>query len=169
MWEWLVCCDKSCNQVLCQPQDLQEELRGRQRQVSSLQEISSQLLLEATGEDSVEAKEKVHVIGNKLRLLLRQVAADLRMLQGRLESCSTSSEMDSIGSGNTPLSFAAEQVKQEEAGLQAATVGQTVTRREERRDSSPHRPFFYRVLRAAFPLHLPLLRAAGPGLPGASV
>ena len=65
-------------------QALEEELHGRQRQVSSLQEISSQLLLEATAEDSVEAKEKVHVIGNKLRLLLRQVANDLHILQGRL-------------------------------------------------------------------------------------
>ncbi|XP_005948911.2 nesprin-2 isoform X4 [Haplochromis burtoni] len=105
---------------------LQEELRGRQRRVSSLQAISSQLLLEATGEDSVEAKEKVHVISNKLHLLLRQVAADLRTLQGTLE----------------------------EAGLQAAPVRQSATKREERQDSSPQRPLFYRVLRAAFPLHL---------------
>ncbi|XP_027134505.1 nesprin-2 isoform X2 [Larimichthys crocea] len=129
---------------------LQEELRYRQRQVSSLQEISSQLLLEATGEDSIEAKEKVHVICNKLRLLLRQTAADLHMLQGRLqETCSTSSELDSIGLGtlSSPL------IK-EEVGLQAATVGQPATRREERRDSSARRPLFYRVLRAAFPLHL---------------
>nr|XP_029131758.1 nesprin-2 [Labrus bergylta] len=130
---------------------LQEELRGRQRQVSSLQEISSQLLLEATEEDSIEAKEKVHVIYNKLCLLLRQVAADLHTLQGRLETCSTSSEMDSIGLGtlSSPLLL-----HKEEAGLQAATVGLPATRREERRDSSPHRPLFYRVLRAAFPLHL---------------
>lgn len=68
----------------CCSQMLQEELCSRQQQVSSLQEISSQLLLEAAGEDSVEAKEKVHVICNKLRLLLRQVAADLHVLQGRL-------------------------------------------------------------------------------------
>ncbi|XP_008287682.1 nesprin-2-like, partial [Stegastes partitus] len=128
---------------------LQEELRGRRRQVSSLQEISSQLLLEATAEDSVEAKEKVHVIGNKLQLLLRQAATDLQTLQGRLEACSTSSEMDSIGLGTigSPL-------LKEEVSRQAAIIGQPATRREERRESSPHRPFFYRVLRAAFPLHL---------------
>ncbi|KAM7376413.1 hypothetical protein PAMP_006148 [Pampus punctatissimus] len=130
---------------------LQEKLRRRQREVSSLQEISSQLLLEATTEDSVEAKEKVHVIGNKLHLLVRQVATDLHTLQGRLETCSTSSEIDSIGLGtlSSPLLL-----HKEEAGLQAATVGQPATRREERRDLSPHRPFFFRVLRAAFPLHL---------------
>lgn len=67
-------------------QALQEDLLSRRRQVSSLQDISSQLLLEATGEDSLEAKEKVHVIGNKLQLLLRRVAADLHTLQGRLVS-----------------------------------------------------------------------------------
>ncbi|KAK9534167.1 hypothetical protein VZT92_009231 [Zoarces viviparus] len=144
--------------VLLQHRDtltaLQEELRGRQREVSSLQEISSQLLLEATGEDSLEAKEKVHVIGNKLHLLLRQVAADLSTLQGRLQRCSASSEVDSIGLGTlgSPLLLH----KEEAAGLHAATVGQPVTKRdrEERRDSSPRRPFFHRVLRAAFPLHL---------------
>ncbi|XP_068574256.1 nesprin-2-like isoform X2 [Cebidichthys violaceus] len=142
--------------VLLQHRDtltaLQEELRGRQREVSSLQEISSQLLLEATGEDSLEAKEKVHVIGNKLHLLLRQVAADLSRLQGRLESCSVSSEVDSIGLGTlgSPLLLH----REEAAGLQAATAGQPAAKREERRDSSPQRPFFHRVLRAAFPLHL---------------
>ncbi|KAM6917369.1 nesprin-2-like [Lycodopsis pacificus] len=141
--------------VLLQHRDaltaLQEELRGRQREVSSLQEISSQLLLEATGEDSLEAKEKVHVIANKLHLLLRQVAADLSTLQGRLQRCSASSEVDSIGLGTLGSPH-----KEEAAGLQAATVGQPVTKRdrEERRDSSPRRPFFHRVLRAAFPLHL---------------
>lgn len=65
-------------------QDLQEELMSRQQEVSSLQEISAQLRLEAAGEDSVEAKEKVHVICNKLRLLLRRVAADRHVLQRRL-------------------------------------------------------------------------------------
>ncbi|XP_076002837.1 nesprin-2-like isoform X2 [Genypterus blacodes] len=124
---------------------LQEDLSSRQQEVSSLQEISSQLLLEPTGEDSVEAKEKVHVIGNKLRLLLRQVDSELHSLQGKLE---TSSEVDGISLGmlSSPL-------QKEEAG-QAAGVGQATIRREERRSSSQERPFFYRVLRAAFPLHL---------------
>ncbi|XP_029982223.1 LOW QUALITY PROTEIN: nesprin-2-like [Sphaeramia orbicularis] len=71
---------------------LQEDLRSRQRQVSSLQDISSQLLVEATGDDSVEAKEKVHVIANKLRLLLRQTASDLQLLHARLETSSSSSD-----------------------------------------------------------------------------
>uniref|UniRef100_A0A667YZW4 Spectrin repeat containing, nuclear envelope 2b n=1 Tax=Myripristis murdjan TaxID=586833 RepID=A0A667YZW4_9TELE len=104
---------------------LEAELRGRQRQVSSLQEISAQLLLQASREDSVEAKEKVHVIGNKLRLLLRQAAADLHTLQGRLVRHHTS------------------------------VCPETHSKKgQKNRDSSPDRPFFYRVLRAAFPLHL---------------
>lgn len=95
----------------------------------------------------MEAKEKVHVIGNKLQLLMRQTAADLQTLQEKLETSCTSSELDSIGLGtiSSPL-------QKEEVGLQAAR--QPANRRDERRDSSPHRPFLYRVLRAAFPLHL---------------
>uniref|UniRef100_A0A8C7SMY1 Spectrin repeat containing, nuclear envelope 2b n=1 Tax=Oncorhynchus mykiss TaxID=8022 RepID=A0A8C7SMY1_ONCMY len=110
-------------------QALEEELHGRQRQVSSLQEISSQLLLEATAEDSVEAKEKVHVIGNKLRLLLRQVANDLHILQGRL-------------------------VRQHWVIYLCNIRTPSFIFLEEKGDSSSARPFFYRVLRAAFPLHL---------------
>lgn len=49
-----------------------------------LQEISSQILLQDQGEDTLEAKEKVHVISNKLRLLIRQTAHDLHTLQSRL-------------------------------------------------------------------------------------
>lgn len=58
-------------------QALQEELQGRQQQVTSLQEISSQLLVDAA-DDGVEAKEKVHVIANRLQLLLRRVDAALQ-------------------------------------------------------------------------------------------
>ncbi|XP_010783096.1 nesprin-2-like isoform X1 [Notothenia coriiceps] len=132
---------------------LQEELCGRQRQVSSLQEISSQLLLEDSREDSredsVEAKEKVHVIGNKLQLLLRQVAAHLSTLQGTLETCSSGTGTDSIGLGTLQ--------KEEAAGLHAAIGPPATKSSRERRDSPPQRPFLHRVLRAAFPLHLLLL------------
>uniref|UniRef100_A0A671WNE7 Spectrin repeat containing, nuclear envelope 2b n=1 Tax=Sparus aurata TaxID=8175 RepID=A0A671WNE7_SPAAU len=134
--ELCLCVSPSDSGALCRPllQTLQEELCGRQRQVSSLQEISSQLLLEATGEDSIEAKEKVHVICNKLRLLLRQTAADLSALQGRLVRPQT---LRCFLTADDPVKKA-----------------HVETDRRERRDSSPHRPLFYRVLRAAFPLHL---------------
>uniref|UniRef100_A0A3Q2VHY2 Spectrin repeat containing, nuclear envelope 2b n=1 Tax=Haplochromis burtoni TaxID=8153 RepID=A0A3Q2VHY2_HAPBU len=119
--------------ALLQHRDTLTELRGRQRRVSSLQAISSQLLLEATGEDSVEAKEKVHVISNKLHLLLRQVAADLRTLQGTLVGPSSSQNL-------------CHDIKQR--------CQIKVLKTRNGLDSSPQRPLFYRVLRAAFPLHL---------------
>ncbi|KAG1964264.1 nesprin-2 [Pimephales promelas] len=105
--------------------DLSEELQGRQEQVSSLQEIVSELLPEAAGEDSDEAREKLHVIGSKLRLLSRQVEQDLQMIQERLESTADA------------------------AGDRKSTECS-----RSKREPSPQRSFFYRVLRAAFPLHL---------------
>ncbi|XP_051511030.1 LOW QUALITY PROTEIN: nesprin-2-like [Myxocyprinus asiaticus] len=104
---------------------LAEELQGRQKQVGSLQEIASKLLPEAAGEDSAEAREKLHVIGSKLRLLSRQVNQDLHTIQERLEATT-----DATGDMKSSCS------------------------RSEKRDPSHQRSFFYRVLRAAFPLHL---------------
>uniref|UniRef100_A0A8C9X0Y0 KASH domain-containing protein n=1 Tax=Sander lucioperca TaxID=283035 RepID=A0A8C9X0Y0_SANLU len=89
--------------------DLRKELQGRQNQQASLQALWSQLQPEDEAEESYEAQEKLHVTGNKLKLLLRQVEQDLGTLQ------------------------------------------------QQRRDLSPPRSFFHRVLRAAFPLHLLLL------------
>ncbi|XP_077075807.1 nesprin-2a [Siphateles boraxobius] len=105
--------------------DLAEELQGREEQVSSLQEIVSELLPEAAGEDSAEAREKLHVIGSKLRLLSRQVEQDLKMIQERLENTADA------------------------AGDKKSTECS-----RSKREPSPQRSFFYRVLRAAFPLHL---------------
>uniref|UniRef100_A0A3Q2PCH1 Spectrin repeat containing, nuclear envelope 2b n=1 Tax=Fundulus heteroclitus TaxID=8078 RepID=A0A3Q2PCH1_FUNHE len=129
---------------LCRPllQALQEELHGRHHQVSALQEISSQLLLEATSKESVEAKEKVHVISNKLHLLLRQVAAALCSLQEML-----------VGPC-LPL-LGGDQL----AATQISPTGIRLNRAQDATplaewDPSPHRPLFYRILRAAFPLHL---------------
>uniref|UniRef100_A0A674B922 KASH domain-containing protein n=1 Tax=Salmo trutta TaxID=8032 RepID=A0A674B922_SALTR len=103
-------------------QGLQNELRARQSQVGSLQGLWSQLQpAEGGGEESVEAREKLHVTANKLRTLLRQVAHDLSVVQDTVLR---------------PLSW---------------------TSRGEKRDPNPPRSFFYRVLRAAFPLHLLLL------------
>uniref|UniRef100_A0A674B904 KASH domain-containing protein n=1 Tax=Salmo trutta TaxID=8032 RepID=A0A674B904_SALTR len=97
-------------------------LRARQSQVGSLQGLWSQLQpAEGGGEESVEAREKLHVTANKLRTLLRQVAHDLSVVQDTVLR---------------PLSW---------------------TSRGEKRDPNPPRSFFYRVLRAAFPLHLLLL------------
>ncbi|KAJ8411705.1 hypothetical protein AAFF_G00153430 [Aldrovandia affinis] len=133
---------------------LEKELLERQQQVSSLQAISSQLLLEAVGEDSTEAKEKVHVISNKLRLLLRQVAHDLQALQGRLDSCSPIGAMVEVDYGGLGPSSAQGSVTKEVTGERSPGVRPPGSRRGVKRDSSPPRSFFYRVLRAAVPLHL---------------
>lgn len=69
---------------VCGPQHLQTELRVRQAQQASLQALWSQLQPEDTTEENVEAQEKLHVTGNKLKLLLREVDQDLSILQQRL-------------------------------------------------------------------------------------
>lgn len=135
-------------------QSLQEELHSRQPQVSSLQSLSSELLLESSSEEGLEAKEKVHVIQNKLRLLLRQAANDSTAVNTRLEKSSPGSEVDSIGplSHSTPISE-----HKEEPRLQEATDEQPATKRSQYKDTSLRRPLLMRALRFAFPLHLLLL------------
>lgn len=71
-------------------QAVQHELLARETEVQSLQQISSHVLHVHQGEESMEAKEKVHVINNKLRLLLRQISHDLNTLKTRLVSTSLS-------------------------------------------------------------------------------
>lgn len=67
-------------------QQLEGDLLEKQLQVSSLQEISTHLLVKADEEDHIEAKEKVHVIENKLKLLLREVSQDMQTIQKKLVS-----------------------------------------------------------------------------------
>ncbi|XP_031656062.1 nesprin-1 isoform X1 [Oncorhynchus kisutch] len=86
---------------------IKRELLDSQQKASSLQELSAQLLVhtQATsqsqpqaseqaqnqlqGSEHLEAQEKVHVIGNRLRLLLREVSTDLEGLERRLETMDT--------------------------------------------------------------------------------
>lgn len=84
-------------------QQIKRELLDSQHKVSSLQELSAQLLVvakpqtqqlqsqaseqrQAHGSECLEAKEKVHVIMNRQRLLLRQVSSDLEGLEKNLEA-----------------------------------------------------------------------------------
>ncbi len=74
--------------------------------MATLQELSAQLLVNAKpqtlllqsqakepvraqGSECLEAQEKVHVILNRLRLLLREVSSDLEGLERRLEATDT--------------------------------------------------------------------------------
>ncbi|KAF0023789.1 hypothetical protein F2P81_024419 [Scophthalmus maximus] len=132
---------------------LREELRGRQAQQASLQALWSQLRPEGggdhggedgdDGERSDEAQEKLHVTGSKLKLLLRDVDLDLSGLQQRLNGEPASDVPDQSVSADCSRDAA------------RARTGSSVAR--EKRESSPPRSFFHRVLRAAFPLHLLLL------------
>ncbi|XP_036405234.1 nesprin-2-like [Megalops cyprinoides] len=134
---------------------LERDLRERQEQMNALEEISSQLLLEACpeagqvgkeGKEGAEAKEKLHVISNKLRLLLREVTRNLHAIRERL---GTGSNSASETEGDRTI--------QEQEGETVVREPPTENRSVARRDPSPPRSFFYRVLRAAFPLHLLLL------------
>uniref|UniRef100_A0A8B9BTJ4 Spectrin repeat containing nuclear envelope protein 2 n=1 Tax=Anser brachyrhynchus TaxID=132585 RepID=A0A8B9BTJ4_9AVES len=70
-----------CQKELMQ---LEKELLEQQPKVNSLQELCAYLLLKSDGEDYIEAEEKVHVIGKKLKQLIEQVSHDLKTIQGNL-------------------------------------------------------------------------------------
>lgn len=74
--------------------------------------------------------------GGKLKSLLRRVDQDLGTLQQRLD-CESASEAQGQSTSAEPKNSSSSQ--------------------RQRRDSSPPRSFFYRALRAAFPLQLLLL------------
>uniref|UniRef100_A0A8C0BE69 Spectrin repeat containing nuclear envelope protein 2 n=1 Tax=Buteo japonicus TaxID=224669 RepID=A0A8C0BE69_9AVES len=114
-----------CQKELMQ---LEKELLEQQLKVNSLQELTAYLLLKSDG-DYVEADEKVHVIGKKLKQLIEQVSNDLKTIQGNLVSQSLNSFPDDLDSGD----------------FNPVAAKSTVPR-------SPS--FFYRVLRAALPLQL---------------
>lgn len=70
--------------VVCGLQVLQKELQDKQAHQVSLQTLWSQLQPEDSTEESNEAREKLHVTGSKLKLLLKQVDGDLSNLRQRL-------------------------------------------------------------------------------------
>lgn len=148
-------------------QALQEELRGRRQQASSLQEISAHLLLDAAGDDSAEAQEKVHVVSNRLDLLRRRLVPNsaptvlssgstggsvcfrkpARRNRPGQERRATDARTWQHPGGKVGSSWL-------RAGFGLNLSGCLLSCREERRDSPPRRSLFSRVLRAAVPLHL---------------
>ena len=72
--------------VLACVQQIQQELMDSEQRVGVLQELSVQLLVQAQGSECLEAQERVHVIGNRLRLLLKAVASDLQLLERELQA-----------------------------------------------------------------------------------
>ncbi|XP_054617984.1 nesprin-1 isoform X10 [Dunckerocampus dactyliophorus] len=128
---WLENIDRRRNEVVPVPPNLEcetlqtrhrtltqikRELLDSQQKVSSLQELSAQLLvstavpttttLHSAGGECLEAREKVHVIWNRLRLLLREVDYDLEGLHRRLEAMSTQQNFIPIPAGKCDMTAA---------------------------------------------------------------
>ncbi|XP_076151738.1 nesprin-2-like isoform X1 [Alosa pseudoharengus] len=135
------------------------ELQQRQQEVRPLVAVCGELLLEAEGEEVLEAREKVHVVNNRLRLLLRHVQRDLSVLQARLDACTLGSSVDPTEDdqtcGASPKHKAVEGQSAIERGPAASTSCEKASGSVA--SSSASRPFLQRVLRAALPLHLLLL------------
>uniref|UniRef100_A0A480VEC9 Nesprin-1 isoform X8 n=1 Tax=Sus scrofa TaxID=9823 RepID=A0A480VEC9_PIG len=68
---------------------MKRELLESQLKVASLQDMSCQLLVNAEGTDCLEAKEKVHVIGNRLKLLLKEVSRHIKESEKLLDVSSS--------------------------------------------------------------------------------
>ncbi|XP_067151183.1 nesprin-2 [Apteryx mantelli] len=146
-----------CQKELMQ---LEKELLEQQLKVNSLQELATYLLLKSDGEDYIEADEKVHVIGKKLKQLTEQVSHDLKTIQGNLDTRAFLPVPDDLDSGayhpvaaksSPPVKKAT--VRRTVAGKSnSSTRGESNPRMTRAVPRSPS--FFYRVLRAALPLQL---------------
>ncbi|NXK56413.1 SYNE2 protein, partial [Chauna torquata] len=145
-----------CQKELMQ---LEKELLEQQLKVNSLQELSAYLLLKSDGEDYIEAEEKVHVIGKKLKQLIEQVSHDLKTIRGNLDTRALLPVPDDLDSG----------VYHPVAVKSTPPVKKAIRRTVDGRNNSSTRAeshpqpiqvvprslsFFYRVLRAALPLQL---------------
>ncbi|KAM6186414.1 nesprin-1 isoform 9-T9 [Rhynchocyon petersi] len=79
---------------------IRHELLESQVRVASLQDMSCQLLVNAEGADCLEAKEKVHVIGNRLKLLLKEVSRHIKDLEKVLDMSSSQQDLSSWSSAD---------------------------------------------------------------------
>ncbi|XP_053238173.1 nesprin-1 isoform X2 [Podarcis raffonei] len=166
---------------------IRRELLESQLKVASLQDMSCQLLVNAEGKDCLEAKEKVHVIGNRLKMLLKEVSHHIKELEKILDvsssqldlsSWSSADELDTSGSPS-PVSGRSTPSRQRtprgkcnvsQPGPSVSSPHSRCTRDGLDSSHSEVQPvrrrrqqqcFFLRVLRAALPLQLLLLFLIG--------
>uniref|UniRef100_H3A7S5 KASH domain-containing protein n=1 Tax=Latimeria chalumnae TaxID=7897 RepID=H3A7S5_LATCH len=161
------------------------ELFESKLKVASLQDMSSQLLVNAEGRDCLEAKEKVHVIGNRLKLLLKEVSRDLKELerlldisnsQLELSSWSSADDLDTSGSPSPISGRSTPSHQRPRRGLMAYSpppppdfVSGQANYKGNGSDSFPseaqqiprHKNFFLRVLKVAALLQIFLLILIG--------
>lgn len=142
---------------------LEKELLERRPQVNSLQEIAKYLLFKTDKEDYIEAEERVHVIGNKLKQLLEQVSQDLKTSQERLDT-HTFATLDELDSGGhfptvaaTPPLHETKIEKENRSQGKNGDHNRSSDQSDVAEEGSRPRSFFYRVLRAALPLQFLLL------------
>ncbi|MEQ2165776.1 hypothetical protein GOODEAATRI_020708, partial [Goodea atripinnis] len=167
---WLAQAESRCYAVDLKHPETSEELQCRELQQASLQALWSQLQPNDGAEESDEAQEKLHVTGNKLRQLMKKVDQDLSTLQQRLliqdpgcaaadTSQDTSQEATCLKTGSSTqrcMQRTGVFVQYNTVELEPFLLTPLLFCRQ-RRESSPPRSFFYRLLRAAFPLQLLLL------------
>ncbi|XP_045150652.1 nesprin-1 [Echinops telfairi] len=79
---------------------IRHELLESHAKVASLQDMSRQLLVNAEGADCLEAKEKVHVIGNRRKLLLKEVSRHIKDLEKLLDMSSSQQDLSSWSSAD---------------------------------------------------------------------
>ncbi|XP_075718991.1 nesprin-1 isoform X3 [Rhinoderma darwinii] len=163
---------------------IKRELLESQLKVASLQDMSCQLLVNAEGKDCLEAKEKVHVIGNRLKVLLKKVTQHIKQIekildisssQLELSSWSSADELDTSGS-LSPVSGRSTPSRERtprgkcSVSQPGPSVNNPPSRSKDGGSSSchsdanvaqGHQSFFLRVLRAALPLQLLLLLLIG--------
>jgi len=71
--------------VLCILQDIRFDLEKNQPRVLSLRDTADQLLLNADSPEMCQAKDKMHIIANRLKALLRLSSSYITSLESRLE------------------------------------------------------------------------------------